>query len=55
MIHAVAMKKGESSLIIFYEQPGVPGKPREIISFEASKQQIWDQLEGLGLTSKQKN
>ena len=49
------MKKSEGSLIIFYEQPGVPGQPREIISFDASKQQLWNKLVSVGLTSQQIN
>jgi hypothetical protein len=42
VIIAIAMKKGEQSLQISYEQRSQKDVSRELICFETSKQRIWD-------------
>jgi hypothetical protein len=50
MIGAIALKKGEVSLNIFYVEPSKQTK--EIICFESSKSTVWSQLEDMALAPK---
>jgi len=50
MIGAIALKKGEVSLNIFYIEPSKQTK--EIICFESSKSTVWSQLEDMALAPK---
>ena len=50
MIGAIALKKDEVSLNIFYIEPSKQTK--EIICFESSKSTVWKQLKDMSLAPK---
>lgn len=53
LISVIAMKKGETSLNIFFEN--TEKQTKEIICFETSKLTVWDQLQDMALAPRTRN